>query len=313
MAEWRVIHASATGTSHVGRNEGCQDRYSFQLLEADGDEFLIVAVSDGAGSSSFSDVGAETIVNGFVDAVAQHFEIGEKFGSLDANFGRLWIAYCREQLQALANLKNVAVREFAGTFLGAIIGRERSLFYQLGDGAIVCSPSGDKDSYYFAVNPPEQAYVNTTFFVTDQNAEENLLFEPVDEHIGDLVMFTDGIQSLAIDFRSSLPFEPFLIQMLDPLHRTDFEAEPLIRTLKSFLESDRVCERTDDDKTVVLASRLRRYAPEVTEKPLQPIIRLDRLLTVGEMRPRLISEGGSATVRDDLKTTSAATGSWLDV
>jgi hypothetical protein len=74
--------------------------------------------------------------------------------------------------------------------------------------------------------------------------------EPVDE----LALFTDGLQMLALHFASRSAHRPFF----EPLFTTLREAanpEALGGPLREFLDSPAVNERTEDDKTLVLAIR----------------------------------------------------------
>ena len=65
-------------------------------------------------------------------------------------------------------------------------------------------------------------------------------------------LLTDGLQMLALDYANNIPHVPFF----SPLFKLTTEENFTIEALSRFLESERVCERTDDDKTLVLAVRL---------------------------------------------------------
>ena len=70
-------------------------------------------------------------------------------------------------------------------------------------------------------------------------------------------MFSDGLQRLALDFAKTIPFEPFF-QGLFPSVRamSADDGEKLTQSLTDFLNSPRINERTDDDKTLILATRV---------------------------------------------------------
>jgi hypothetical protein len=67
--------------------------------------------------------------------------------------------------------------------------------------------------------------------------------------------FTDGIQALALNFAAKCVHVPFFESMLAALRECDDETS-LLSPLISFLSSERVNQRTDDDKTLVLARRV---------------------------------------------------------
>ena len=68
-----------------------------------------------------------------------------------------------------------------------------------------------------------------------------------------MALFTDGLQTLALDYTRAA-HSPFFAPMFAALSS---ETEPggLLGPLSAFLESPAVNERTDDDKTLILATR----------------------------------------------------------
>ena len=64
-------------------------------------------------------------------------------------------------------------------------------------------------------------------------------------------MLTDGIQLLAVRYADNTAHEPFF----EPLFEFAENPNSSNAELEEFLRSERVCERTDDDKTLVLAVR----------------------------------------------------------
>jgi hypothetical protein len=260
--KWKIAHASVTGTSHIERKTECQDRLDFQILETIDGEVLIVAVADGAGSSEYSQIGAELACSLFIREVTRHFESEEKLENLTKDFGAFWLQYFQQEMAEYAAKQEKQLREFACTFLAAVVGETGAVFYQVGDGAIVCSTTGESESYFFGVVPTKKIYANATDFITDNNAEKHLLYDFLREPIEDLVMFTDGIQAIAVNYQSEMPHEPFLKPMLAPLRESVDVDSKLNENLANFLNSSRINDKTDDDKTIFLASR---HIPVVDE------------------------------------------------
>jgi hypothetical protein len=62
---------------------------------------------------------------------------------------------------------------------------------------------------------------------------------------------------VALDFRAQQPHGPFFAPMFAAL-RKEAEPERLTEPLRAFLDSPALAERTDDDKTLILATRLDR-------------------------------------------------------
>ena len=141
-----------------------------------------------------------------------------------------------------------------------MISNENAIFYQIGDGAIVYATVDEPEEYCLFQWPQQGEYANTTNFVTDSTASDNLICETVAARVDDVAVFTDGLQRVALDYRGRIAYAPFFEGMFKPL-RTNNELQLLESELAIFLESPKINDRTSDDKTLILASR-RQLAPE---------------------------------------------------
>jgi hypothetical protein len=102
---------------------------------------------------------------------------------------------------------------------------------------------------------PEPAeYANATDFLTDASFPASMQFETVTESIAEVAAFTDGLQRVALDFTTRTAYLAFFRPLFNEI-RTATDTELLAEPFRRFLDSDRVNERTDDDKTLVLAVR----------------------------------------------------------
>ena len=254
-AGWRVAQASAIGTAHLNQGTECQDRYASQTVKIkNGEVLLLGVVADGAGSTTDGQTGAEIACRLFIDEVTDFLNSQDAaVGSLNAEFGKFWISYFRQKITAIAETQGKTIRDFASTLVAAVVGEKQAAFFQLGDGAAVFSLSGESGSYRFAIVPEEAEYVNVTQFLTDETAAESLRFELIDERIEDLILFSDGIFAVAVDYQTGRPHEPFLRPMIAPLRNGG--GNNLDEKLESFLGSPKLDEKTDDDKTIILATR----------------------------------------------------------
>ena len=68
-------------------------------------------------------------------------------------------------------------------------------------------------------------------------------------------MLTDGLQPLALNYAAKAAHAPFFVPMFRPL-RVAPSGATVLAALRNFLDSPRVNERTDDDKTLILATRV---------------------------------------------------------
>lgn len=76
---------------------------------------------------------------------------------------------------------------------------------------------------------------------------------PIDE----VALFTDGIESLVLHYASKTVHNRFFDNMFAPVRALEKEGmdADLSKELEKYLASPAVCERTDDDKTLILAKR----------------------------------------------------------
>lgn len=256
MNNWRYANASVIGQAHINQQTTCQDRLLCRTIktEADG-EVLVAVVADGAGSTSHGQIGAEVACETFVSQIADFLNSGNaSVESLNEDFGQLWIQFFQTKIKQIAAEEKKEIRDFASTLIGAIVGENATVFYQVGDGGAVFSTNGKNESYRFGIEPTESEYVNTTEFLTDDAAWNSLRFVLIKERIEDLILFSDGIFAVAVDYQKNKPHEPFLMPMIAPL-RNGNSANGLNEKLENFLASPKLNEKTDDDKTIILASR----------------------------------------------------------
>ena len=256
-SHWRIAQASAIGLAHLNQNTECQDRFACQTVKTKDGEVLIAVVADGAGSTTDGQVGAEVACQSFIEQVKVFLNSRDaSVSSLNLEFGRFWISFFQKKMIKTAKKKKKGIRDFASTLVGAVVGKNQAAFFQIGDGGAVFSTSGEPASYRFAITPQEAEYVNVTEFLTDETAIERLRFTLVEEPIEDLIVFSDGIFAVAVNYQTNQPHEPFLMPMMAPLRNG--QTDKLNEKLEKFLASPKINEKTDDDKTLILASRGRK-------------------------------------------------------
>lgn len=250
---WKIIHASAIGTSHTETNQPCQDSCFADVFKGgDNQEYLVCIVSDGAGSAKFGGEGAELACSTAILAI-ETFLKRVNVATLDELSVEEWVKDIRRTIYDSAESKNFAVRDYACTLLGAVIAPHQAVFFQIGDGAIVAS-SGDTQGIVFW--PDSGPYANMTFFVTEEDALSHLRVSVTSTRIDEIALFSDGLQRLALSFEQFTPHSPFFDPMLNILRKKNpSECEALDEQLARFLNSSQINERTDDDKTLVLATR----------------------------------------------------------
>ena len=160
---------------------------------------------------------------------------------------------------ALANLaveRSVEINEFSCTFLGCVLLPEKSIFFQIGDGAII---RDDGSNGYAAIWWPQNGeYSNTTAFLIDDINFPNLKITTVNERINEVAIITDGLQHLTLNNETSSVHGPFFSDLFKWLRLATKaeEIDILNNKLEEFLSGLMINSRTDDDKTLFLATTL---------------------------------------------------------
>lgn len=255
---WRIAVASSIGTSHIANGSPCQDSYHCRLLETHSNAKVLVAVaSDGAGTARCSDVGSQLACNSLGELAKNFFDNGGEVSTLDRSMVEKWIKYIVEDLSCRAADDGNQIREYACTLLAVIVSEAAAAFIQIGDGAIVVS-HGVEDGWSYVFWPQHGEFANTTNFLISADVLDCLGFELALRPIKEFAVFTDGIENLVLHKASKTVHEPFFNAIFRAVRLSRVEGldEGLSRDLANYLATPAITDRTDDDKTLILASRL---------------------------------------------------------
>ena len=250
IGDWKYVAASMIGTSHLKSKDGvCQDAHRC-AFSPDVDR-LVCVVSDGAGSASRSAEASRLVTDRVADLLGKAPE--EDLHT--EGYARRMVSELRLAIEELAESHDLPLRQFACTLLVAIVTDSTCTFWQLGDGAICFRQSGI-EGYRVAIWPSKGEYANTTYFITDPDAASELEWDSVEMEVADIAVFSDGLERLALDFKTQEAHSKFFSGFFPHLYDKEAGIVVSIQTqLAAFLASDRVNSKTDDDKTLILATR----------------------------------------------------------
>lgn len=253
---WKCITSSVAGTTHVATETPCQDSNAYAILQASsGSQILVAIVSDGAGSAKHGDLGSALVCSLFLKEIETYVANGGEICELTSECFKKWLGNFKEEIIVRANDRALAPRDFAATLLASIVGDNCGVFVQIGDGAIVI-PGDEPESYCWVFWPQQGQYANETNFATDDGAAARLEFALINAQIQELALFTDGLQNLTLEYQSRQAHSPFFLPVFQWLQGAEGqELEKFSSALATFLNSSKVNDRTDDDKTLLLATR----------------------------------------------------------
>lgn len=282
---WKAIARSAIGTSHTKQQMPCQDYGDYKIVN----DVIIGVVADGAGSAKHSDVGAklavETVLKNFtaknITTIAELYSshsVEETqrtnsawkpwnlLGKSDKNINSITIARSPAEIKASqffsqivkqvvsalateAENNNYAIDDLACTLLIVVATPDGIAAMQIGDGFITVRYPEREPQLLFA--PDKGEYINETTFVTSSNALKDMKVVIKAGQPEFICASTDGLERLAIRLSDWTPFTPFFQPLEQYLQETE-NLEESDEYLLSFLNSERLNARTDDDKTLFL-------------------------------------------------------------
>ncbi len=249
---WRHIAQSVQGSGHVAENKPCQDSCAVRTIGEGADAVLVACVADGAGSSRHGGVGSSLACESVLESAGKFLETFDSFAELEDKHVLSWCDDARRKIGDYAEFSEGGIREFATTLCLAVVAPQRTLFVQIGDGAIIARKNGVFGVVFW---PQSGEYVNTTTFLTSPEYRERVQTLVVDGTFDDVALMTDGLERLALRFDSLTPHPPFFQPLFTAL-RGAGDVAALDQDLAQFLKSDSLRTKTDDDRTLVLASRV---------------------------------------------------------
>lgn len=252
---WRYAKAAVSGTRYAVEGRICQDYAAARLIGTVRGNVFGACICDGAGSSPESATGARVAAEAFLDAVGNHLR--ESAGPITESDMRQFLSYASLALTLRAYSDDRPVRDYATTLIGVVVGDAWTGFVQVGDGAIVVPSSAGRWELVF--EPQRGVYANETFFITDEAARLGAHVSVRGYTVSELSLFSDGLERLLIREAAGSPVaEDFFKEMMCPVRSSQgIGNDPdLARALSAYLSSEAINARTDDDKSLILASRL---------------------------------------------------------
>jgi Protein phosphatase 2C len=238
---WKAMVYSAMGTRHEQRGQPCQDYGSYRVEGV----YLLGAVADGAGSAKHSEVGAQIAVESALDAIA--IQLHEHYSSTCEDMVQTAPAFFAQVFDEVLNALHHEAKD-AGCDLRDL-GCTLLAFVAAPDGFMVVR-SGEDESYNLIFEPDKGEFINETVFVTTERAVESLrvCVQPSDRPF--ICAATDGLERVAVRLHDWYPHAPFFAPFAACLRQLPTQTERDLY-LKTFLESDRLNAKTDDDKTLL--------------------------------------------------------------
>ena len=253
---WKTVAAAAAGPDKGER--GCQDAVGLRVVRHKGQSALVVVLADGAGSARWGGDAARLAVKTALEfAVTRltrrmagkarkvHWRVADTALALER---------ARRAVTRAAAAAGDALGDWGTTALVAVLTEEAAVLGQIGDGAICLCHKG---AWSCPLWPDLDGYVNVTAFLTHPKAPmQACVAAPADA----VILVSDGLQALALDYKNRVPHQPFCEGVVRELQRSA-DSRKLQRDLQRWLGSAAVRARTDDDTSLAMAVRPEVAAP----------------------------------------------------
>ena len=248
--QWKCAGVSMIGTKHTKKAVPCQDACRFKALPT-GE--LVIAVADGAGSAMRAQEGAELAVN-----VAAYY-LSRAISQYKPNSVKAWKVIIRHSFElARAMLIKQALdqatilQEYATTLQIIVMANDWTVSALVGDGTAI--GLANDNSLISLMTPQKGEYANATNFITNGSFMDKLVVQVWPISVAGVAVLTDGLLQLAVNEKDNKPFPQFFNPLFGFLDAST-SRQQATNALAEFLASDRINQRTDDDKTLVLARR----------------------------------------------------------
>jgi serine/threonine protein phosphatase PrpC len=250
IPHWRVVAASVCGTSHIKNKQLCQDAHHWQLLPGN---VLVAAAADGAGSASQGKIGAMVAVETAIENLAIK-ELTQSYLDDDETVRSLLnesLLAAKKAVEDEAEACNKQLQDLATTLIIMIATPDMVAVVQVGDGMAVAK---DSQGNLLALTIPDNGeYINETTFLTSPGALDAAQMRLWRETIANVGLLTDGLQMLALNMVVGEPHKPFFFPLFEFVQNAQ-DKTLAKEQLVSFLGSERITQRTDDDLTLILAA-----------------------------------------------------------
>ena len=245
--DWHLIGASAVGSQHNQNTTPCQDDFSFKKFSP----FAVIAVADGLGSAPYSDLGAKIAVNSAVDSIGSIIASNNISNLRDIS--KCGVISARNDIEIRARQAGRSIKEFACTIIVVTLHADRIVVAHIGDGAVVAKKTNG--NLELISGPGDSEYANEVVPLTSSEWMNAMRVTSAHDVMG-IMVFTDGLQRAILknEFGNLFPFSGFC----DPVFNYIAEQRDMLeakKELASLLNSEKVCNNSDDDKTLIVAVR----------------------------------------------------------
>ncbi len=240
------------GVSIPGPDHPCQDANAYESITGN---FGVIAVSDGLGHASRSDIGAKLTVDTAIKCIKSEISSKVSDDNINDNINLEYIVKdtilkIRKELEDKAIEHKCSLDDLACTAIIVAIYKNDISIAHIGDGAVVIK---NNEGLLLKSEPEEKEYINEVTSLASDEWEKALRINSATD-VEYIVAFTDGCERAFLNkvqnkfFPYDRFFEPLISYIRDADDITKCEQD-----IKDFLSSEKMNNVSEDDKTVVIS------------------------------------------------------------
>ena len=247
--EWQAVASRARGYKHIKGGKPCQDYGDYEILS--GGRVIIGVVSDGMGSAKHSEIGSQLAVEVAISELKRESWLySPKDEKHTQKIFKSILEVVRAKLKNWADINGYSVQDLACTLLAFIATPQWLAAMQIGDGFVVVRSKGG--DYQLLFKPDKGEFANETTPLTSSDAlrEMQVCLRSIPYKF--ICAATDGIENISlIKTKDWKPFDNFF-RPLENHMLSPYILEQKKKKLDDFLNSEKINQSTDDDKTLLL-------------------------------------------------------------
>lgn len=243
----KVAGAATIGRSHIRDGKPCQDK--FCVWRGANKKSAGISLADGAGSSPYSQIGAEYAVNTVIPFVHEHFD---NFFKNPSGAGKIIVEHLLNGLSKVSEEHGLLPNDMACTMLFVQIRRKKNSIYYLaghiGDGVIFYEHA---KGVKILSEPERGEYANTTVFLTSSNSESKLrIYSGVLTRPVGFMIMSDGAADTLYIKKTKAPNQAYCQQIFNWCNK--YNQKKISKALQSNLQGGVFREVSADDCSLCL-------------------------------------------------------------
>lgn len=176
--KWISAWCSKIGSSHILEGLPCQDSSKVEYIQ--GSDFIIAAISDGAGSCENSHIGSSFLVDRAIEKLATTLKLNDWLQNVDSDLNQLkWrsetfvlFTELKEELKSKAIELEFDFKSLSATLIIAVSNGKFIACANIGDGRAAFRNS--ESEWYPMVIPTKGEEANQTLFITSDLWDTNI-------------------------------------------------------------------------------------------------------------------------------------------